>query len=157
MPKVVKRTLIEDIGLAAQVYQRSTDAFDDAVANALKLNRTDLRCLDLLFGGPASAGELAAATGVSLSATTTMLDRLQKRNFVRRVPDSVDRRKVLVEMTEEGLAAAGRFYGPLAQEGAAQLMSFNTAELEAIKAHLIQSRHLIEKHRQCIDGEDPAE
>ena len=156
MPRVVKKTLIEDIGLAAQAYQRSTDAFDDAVATALKLNRTDLRCLDLLFGGPASAGELAAATGVTLSATTTMLDRLQKRNLVRRVPDSVDRRKVLVEMTEEGLAVAERFYGPLAQEGAAQLTSFTAAELEAIKAYLVRSRHLVEKHRQRIGGEDPS-
>src|SRR5688572_9583845 len=101
------------VGVAAQAYQRSVDAFDDAVAERLGLNRTDLRCLDWLTGGPMSAGQLAEATALSSAATTTLLDRLEARDLVRRVRDTSDRRKVLVEMTEVGQRLTWQFYGPL--------------------------------------------
>ena len=41
-----RQALIAATGRAMQAYQRSTDAFDDAVAARLGLNRTDPRCLD---------------------------------------------------------------------------------------------------------------
>ncbi len=41
-----------------------------------------------------SAGELAEATGLSSAATTTLLDRLERKGFVQRERDTVDRRKV---------------------------------------------------------------
>src|SRR3979411_2911783 len=94
-----RQALIAAIGMATQAFQRSTDAFDDAVAQRLGLNRSDLRCLDWLSDGPKSAGQLAAATGLTSAATTTLVDRLERRGLVRRVRDAADRRKVLVEMT----------------------------------------------------------
>ena len=78
-----RQALIAAVGAATQAFQRSTDAFDDAVADRLGLNRTDLRCLDWLFDGPKSAGQLAAATGLSSAATTTLVDRLERRGLVR--------------------------------------------------------------------------
>src|SRR5919109_442954 len=113
-----RQALIAAVGMASQAFQRSSDAFDDMVAERLGLNRTDLRCLDWLFDGPKSAGQLAAATGLSSAATTTLLDRLERRGLVQRVRDTADRRKVLVEMTELGWQQTGEFYGPLAQHGA---------------------------------------
>jgi DNA-binding MarR family transcriptional regulator len=90
-----------------------------------------------------------------------MLDRLERRDFVRRIPDPVDRRKVLVEMTEQGLGAVGQFYGPIARDGARQLEELTPGELEAIKTYLIRSRRLIEDHRQrlvsaVVDAKGPA-
>src|SRR5215211_5601905 len=97
-----RQALIAEVGHATQAFQRSTDAFDDAVAEQLQLNRTDLRCLDWLYDGPKSAGEVAAAIGLSSAATTTLIDRLERRGLVRRIRDTADRRKVLVEMTQTG-------------------------------------------------------
>src|SRR5690242_6996906 len=97
-----RQALISAIGVATQVFQRSTDAFDDAVSQGLRLGRTDLRCLDWLTGGPRTAGQLAASTGLTPAATTTLQDRLDRRGLERRIRDLVDRRKVLVEMTELG-------------------------------------------------------
>ena len=62
--------------LAMQRYQRSTQAFDDAVGRHLGLNPADLRCLDWLADGPKTAGQLAEATGLRPAATTTLIDRL---------------------------------------------------------------------------------
>ena len=58
-----RQALIAEAGSAMQAYQRSTQAFDDAVGRALDLNPTDLRCLDWLVDGPKSAGELSAGPG----------------------------------------------------------------------------------------------
>src|SRR5712691_3749255 len=112
-----RQALISALGTALQAYQRSTDAFDDQVARLLKLNRTDLRCLDWLFDGPKTAGQLAEAIGLSSAATTALLDRLEHRGLVQRVRDAADRRKVLAEMTELGYRQSGQYYGPMAAEG----------------------------------------
>src|SRR5262245_29992831 len=116
-----RQAVIAEAGNAMQAYQRSTQAFDDAVGRALDLNPTDLRCLDWLADGPKSAGQLSDGTGLSSAATTTLIDRLERRGLVRRVADPRDRRRVVVEMTPEAATAVGRLYGPLVAEGAALL------------------------------------
>ena len=143
------------MGAATQAFQRSTDAFDDAVAQRLELNRTDLRCLDWLFDGPKSAGQLAAATGLSSAATTTLLDRLERRGLVRRVPDPSDRRKVLVEMSDLGRRATGDLYGPLAREGARLLERYADEQLAAMRDQLLAATALIDEHRARLRGGRP--
>ena len=71
-----RQALVEQLGLAMQRYQRSTQSFDDAVGRRLGLNPADLRCLDWLADGPKTAGQLAEATGLRPAATTTLIDRL---------------------------------------------------------------------------------
>ena len=147
-----RQDLITAIGLATQAFQRSTAAFDDAVGEGMSLNRTDLRCLDWLFDGPKAAGQLAAAIGLSSAATTTLLDRLERRGLVRRVRDAVDRRKVLVEMTELCWRQIGEYYTPLAEEGARLLEQYADEQLTAMRDHLLTSTELIDRHRLRIRG-----
>src|SRR5215204_5349330 len=142
-----RQALIAAVGNATQAFQRASDAFDDVVADRLGLNRTDLRCLDWLFDGPKTAGHLAAATGLSSAATTTLLDRLERRGLVRRVRDAVDRRKVLVEMTEDGHQQTDTFYAPLAQAGARMLERFTDDQLTAMRDQLVAGTELIDRHR----------
>src|ERR1700704_452353 len=148
-----RQALIAAIGMATQAFQRSTDAFDDVVAQRLRLNRTDLRCLDWLFDGPKTAGQLAGATGLSSAATTTLLDRLEQRGLVRRFRDPTDRRKVLVEMTELGWQQTNEYYAPLAQEGAQMLEQYTDAQLTAMRDHLLAAAALIDRHRVRLRGE----
>src|SRR5580698_4442982 len=81
-PDVVARLTTE-----VRLQQVAYDRFHDAVASYLGINRTDLRCIDLvdLRGGSLSAGDLAASTGLSTGAVTAMLDRLEKAGYLRRV------------------------------------------------------------------------
>jgi DNA-binding MarR family transcriptional regulator len=82
----------------------ANDRFDQAVGDALALNRTDLRCVDLLvLQGSVTAGRLADATGLSTGAMTAVLDRLEQAGLARRVRDTVDRRRVLVEATPRAM------------------------------------------------------
>ena len=112
-----RQALTAEVGRALQAYQRSTQSFDDEVGRILDLNPVDLRCLDWLTEGPLSASRLAEATGLSSAATTVMIDRLERKGFVRRVRHDADRRQVLVELSEEGQARTWAIYGRLAAQG----------------------------------------
>jgi DNA-binding MarR family transcriptional regulator len=94
--------LVARLTTEVRLQQVAYDRFHDAVAAYLGINRTDLRCLDLLdlHGGCMSAGDLAAETGLSTGAVTAMLDRLEKIGYVHRVRDPDDRRRVLVQIAD---------------------------------------------------------
>lgn len=145
-----RQALITEAGNAMQSYQRSTHAFDDDVGRALGLNPTDVRCLDWLADGAKSAGALSAGTGLSSAATTTLIDRLERKGFVQRVRDPEDRRRVLVEMTSEGAKRVGAFYGPMIREGIRLLDGFTLEQLELMRDWLVAARELTDRHRDRI-------
>lgn len=150
-----RQALVGELGRALQAYQRSTQAFDDQVGRVLGVNPADLRCLDWLTEGSMSATRLAEATGLSAAATTSMIDRLERKGFVRRRKHETDRRQVLVEMTEEGQARTWALYGPMVEAGMPLLARFGTAELEAMRDHLIAIRGITDAERERLRTTDP--
>lgn len=145
-----RQGLIQEVGAAVQGYQRSTDAFDDVVAERLGLNRTDLRGLDWLSGGPMTIGRLATATALSSAATTKLVDRLERKGFVRRVRDAADRRRVLVELTADAVARVGELYGPLVAEGSGLLRRYDEAQLAQLRDHFVAATELTDRHRERV-------
>ena len=145
-----RQALIAEAGNAMQAYQRSTQAFDDAIGRALGLNPTDLRCLDWLVDGPRSAGQVSEATGLSSAATTTLIDRLEQKGFVQRVRDPGDRRRVLVELSPEGAERVGRYYGPMVREGSELLRNLSAEQIEVMRDWLVKARELTDRHRMRI-------
>jgi DNA-binding MarR family transcriptional regulator len=94
-----KRDLYDELVDEVRRSQEATARFDQAVAETLGLNRTDMRCVDVLHReGPLTAGRLAEQTGLSTGAMTTAIDRLERSGYARRVRDAADRRRVLVEL-----------------------------------------------------------
>lgn len=130
-----------------RAYHGAVDQVDEAVAVCARVNRTDLRCLDILERlGPLSAGELATASGLTTGAVTTVLDRLETVGYARRERDPVDRRRVLVNVTDEVRAAARELYGPLQAAHAEAYADFDDGELEVIREFLRRSREVNERH-----------
>ena len=152
-----RQELVDQLGLAMQRYQRSTQAFDDAVGRHLGLNPADLRCLDWLADGPKTAGQLAEATGLRPAATTTLIDRLEGKGLVRRVPSDTDRRRVLVEMTEEGFRRTWECYGPLVAEGQEVLATLSRDDLTMMRDHLETITAMTDRHRDGLTagGSEP--
>ena len=143
-------SLVGAVGRSVQAYQRSTDALDDAVAERLGVNRSDLRCLDALYEGPRTIGQLADATGLSSAAATALIDRLELKGFVRRVRDSADRRKILVELTSDAMEQSGRLYGPLVAEGARLLADYSKGELSLLRRYLVAAKEITDRHRRSV-------
>ena len=47
-----------------------------------------------------SIKELSFKTGLAVSTLTTMIDRMEEANLIKRIPDKKDRRKILIKLTE---------------------------------------------------------
>src|SRR2546423_5231240 len=89
-----------------------TDMLDEAAAGLLGINRTDARALDVIDQkGQITAGELARELRMSTGAVTTLVDRLERARFARRLPDPDDRRRVLIEVTPVVQENAAKIYG----------------------------------------------
>lgn len=138
-----KLKLLQAIGNRVQAYQDATDEMDEAVARALDVNRTDLRCLSVLSRlGTVTAGELAAMAGVTRGAMTTALDRLERAGHAKRLWGAADRRSVRVELTDDARKRIWAMYGPLAEEGAKRLQKYTRPELAAVLRYLEEGRTL---------------
>ncbi len=84
-------------GLAAKLARLTGRMYARELAT-FKLNAVEAQLMALLFlDGPLPVGELQAALGLGGSTLTGILDRLQKRELVKRVPDPADRRSFKVE------------------------------------------------------------
>jgi DNA-binding MarR family transcriptional regulator len=127
--------------------QNATARFDQAVADALGVNRTDMRCLDTLEReGPVPAGRLAEATGLTSGAITTALDRLERRGFARRIPDPSDRRRVLVELTPNARERSYTFCEPHTAESEWLFHRYTREQLELLLKFVRGSGQFNETH-----------
>ena len=109
-----RQELVETVALQARLHQNAYDRFEDAAAAYLGVNRTAMRCLEVLDReGQRTAGEIAAQTHLSSGAVTAMLDRLERADLVQRMPDPGDRRRVLVQLTGRARQLAAGIYGPI--------------------------------------------
>jgi DNA-binding MarR family transcriptional regulator len=134
-----------------RAYQRAQDVFDQAAVDYLGINRTDGRCLDILDQhGSMTAGRLAREARLTSGAVTTVLDRLEQAGYVRRKRDTVDRRRVLVEVTPLMWERAGVIWGPIAE--ADSLARFDDDQLEFLLDFVRRSKRFLEEHVDRIEA-----
>lgn len=112
--------------------------FNHEVAEHTGLNLTDLQCLGLLqLHGPMSAGALARGTGLTTSAITAAIDRLERSGYASREHDTADRRRVIVKLDEKQLE--DKILPLYASEAAGKkdvLARFGNEELTAVRDFL---------------------
>jgi DNA-binding MarR family transcriptional regulator len=138
--------IIEKAGWEMRALMNQQDRYLEATALALGLNRNDRRCLDILDGQEwTTPGELTIASGLTSGAVTKVLDRLVEAGYVQRVPDLIDRRRVLVQVTEVGHE---RIIGSHAQAGGMYRELFErytTEQLEVIAEFVRLATTVIEE------------
>jgi DNA-binding MarR family transcriptional regulator len=140
MDEQTRERLAQEVAQRVAALQDATDEVDAAAAQRMGLNRTDMRCVGrLFFGGPATAKDLAAATRLTPGALTTVLDRLERAGYTRRVEDPADRRRVRVELTPTALELIGQIWGPLGQQAQDGLRRYGPAHLLIIRDFLDQA------------------
>lgn len=109
------------------------------------VSRTEVGVLRKLTTGPRRITELAAEERVTQPAITLLVNRLQERGWVERVPDESDRRAVLVSLTPEGEAVFQQLraeYRALLHE---EFASLEDAEVETLAAAVNVLDKLIER------------
>jgi DNA-binding MarR family transcriptional regulator len=146
-----RQDLIGAAALAVRLHQNAYDRFEDAASEYFGVNRTAMRCMDVLDRtGRLTAGEIARQTGLTSGAVTALLDRLERAGYVRRLRDATDRRRILVEMTEKARQGAVEVYGPFA-EALAEYESYSDADLRLITRYLERGSDLLLKNAARIE------
>jgi DNA-binding MarR family transcriptional regulator len=141
-----KREVFDELVREVRLGQEATQRFDEAVAEAAGVNLTDMRCLEVLgLEGPVTAGRLAEATGLTSGAMTTALDRLERRGYARRVRDTTDRRRVLVEILPLAIDGASRFYGEHMAHSERVFTRYTKPQLELLLEFVRDGRQLNER------------
>jgi DNA-binding MarR family transcriptional regulator len=87
--------------IATAVNRSSSPALFHALER-LDLSFTQVKALFTLERGELSVGEISAALGLSLPATSRSVDGLAQRGFVVRRESTEDRRSKLVALTPQG-------------------------------------------------------
>lgn len=88
-----------------QAWSQSNPVFVRLCEGRFGITRREWRILACAVeGGIMSSAELAAAAKLDLARTSRTLGALCEKGWLRRLPDSADRRVVRIEATAEGLA-----------------------------------------------------
>ncbi|WP_367178900.1 MarR family winged helix-turn-helix transcriptional regulator [Brucella intermedia] len=92
--------------------------------------------LELLGGVPRPVGDLGTRLGMDTGTITPLVKRLEQAGLVKRRRDRDDERRVLVELTESGLALRERVWAVSSQiDTACQISSERASELrEALES-----------------------
>jgi DNA-binding MarR family transcriptional regulator len=143
--------LICAAAMEGRLHQNSYDRFEDAAAAYFGVNRTAMRCMEVLERkGQLTAGEIATQTGLSSGAVTAMLDRLTRDGLVQRLPDPTDRRRVLVQLTDKARQIAADVYGPLAEEVSA-FERYTDDELRFIERFMRLASEALDRHADRVE------
>jgi DNA-binding MarR family transcriptional regulator len=147
-----KREIFEQLLAEVRGSQNATARFDQAVADAAGLNRTDVRIVDALDReGPVPAGRLAEVTGLSSGAMTTALDRLERAGYARRARDAGDRRRVLVGLTERA-ETLHQFYAEHAAYAERLYQRHSLEQLELMLQMFRESREFNERRAAELEA-----
>jgi DNA-binding MarR family transcriptional regulator len=135
-----RRALLDALTDAGRAHSDATVLFHGAIADRLGLNPTDHKVMSILERiGPLPAGEIARQTGLATPSVTALLDRLERRGFVRRRQDPTDRRRVIVEPTDEGIARFMPFFAARRDSLARLYAAYTVDELAVILDFLERS------------------
>lgn len=147
MSRESKQQLIQDLVWEVRRSQNAARLVDSVTEKVLGVSQSEGMCIDVLDReGPVTAGRLAEATQLTTGAITAVIDRLEKKGYARRVRDEDDRRRVLVEVTDEARKRAHELYGELGQHGRAILDPLTIDEIKLITGFIRRSSELNEEH-----------
>jgi DNA-binding MarR family transcriptional regulator len=134
--------LIAELSHQARVSTAWTVLLHHAIASRSGINVTDMQCINLLqLRGPMTPGQLAEAMFLTTGgAITAVIDRLEKAGMVRRRRDEADRRRVIVEATQEApVAELSARFQPVAEIYGELLETYSDEQLEVILDYLART------------------
>ncbi len=86
----------------------ATERYRQAAAAALGLDVRQTQAVSYLYSrGAMGQAELAELLLLNTSSVTALVDRLEAHRIARRTPHPTDRRRFVVELTDEGRAVIG--------------------------------------------------
>jgi DNA-binding MarR family transcriptional regulator len=101
-----------------------------------ELSLRQLSALYIIEHEPTTPGQLARRLMVTPAVVTGLIDRLERRGFVRRESESEDRRRIHLELTEAGRAAGASVRHELAGYFSCALTGLSDEERDRLSSGL---------------------
>jgi DNA-binding MarR family transcriptional regulator len=125
--------------------------FNQAIAERLGINATDLRCVDILSRtGAITAGQLAELTGLTTGAITGVANRLEQAGLVRREPDPEDRRRVILRPVRDRDREVEALFDPLARAWEMLCERYSDEELSFILEFMKRTRDMLHEETERL-------
>ena len=125
-----RQNLIGQLQFLAEAASTETALFHQAAASQYGLGITDMKTLSILIQeGAMTAGEIGNRLSLTSGSVTTLIDRLEAQELVQRQRHATDRRKVVVTVNEEKLAAGNNVYRSMGEAFARLVESYTTEQL----------------------------
>jgi DNA-binding MarR family transcriptional regulator len=142
------KRLIGQLHEETERLYKAVDTYDQAVSEALGINRSDLRGLKFLQYGPLTPKQMAEKLSLTSGTVTPLLDRLESLDLIRRNASATDRRSLVIELTADGYTRLGNHYERIGREFTKVFKNRSVQELELV----IESLQLL---RQACDPTKP--
>lgn len=139
---------IDEVLIALRRVIRATDLHSKHLAKTVGLTSPQILLMQAIQNhSDATIGKLASEISLSQATVTTIIDRLEKRNFLIRERSQQDKRKVKLLLTDEGLATLASAPTPLQEQ-----FSNKFSKLEDWEQTLIISS--LQRIATMMDAED---
>lgn len=141
------RKRLEQFKEASRAYSDASVMMHEAIAHKAGLSGADHKYLGLIMQrGEITAGEIAAATGLTTGAVTGIIDRLEKKKLVKRQYAATDRRKVIiVPNTQNAMKLLAPLFQPMQLRTEKMLGTFSAKELDVIERYFLSAVEVIQE------------
>ncbi len=136
--------LLQALVTEAREMTSQSVMFNQAIAERLGVNATDVRCMDILNRlGPITAGQLAEHTGLTTGAITGVVDRLEQAGLVNREPDPDDRRRVIIKPIQTRGIEVGKLFASIARAWQTLCSHYSEQELSLVLDFMTRTRTVL--------------
>ena len=118
----------------------------------MSLETSELAALEhLQVAGPMTQKRLVERLSMSPGAVTSMIDRLEARGYVERMPNPEDRRSALVLITKAGLEESLRHLWPYIEDMKSLEEGFSEEERAVITRFLREAAQATHRAAEGVD------
>ncbi|MEV0194918.1 MarR family transcriptional regulator [Nonomuraea sp. NPDC050691] len=149
-----RKELLAALAEAGREHSNAAVMFHSTVSARMGLGMTEEKTLDLLQRlGPLTAGQISEHSGLTPASVSGLIDRLERKGLARRVRDTVDRRKVIVEIDHAGVAGFGDLFEGLVRGLSGLYEDYTDEQLALILDFLTRSAEVQRQATTELAGE----
>ncbi|WP_223599099.1 MarR family winged helix-turn-helix transcriptional regulator [Chryseobacterium sp. GVT01B] len=138
---------IQDFREASRSYSDASIFMHEAIARKAGLSNADHKYLGLILKYESiTAGEISKLTGLTTGAVTGLIDRLEKKELLKRQFIREDRRKVIIiPNLENSMKLLGPIFDELQQKTLTLIATFSQKEIESIERYFREATILMKE------------
>ena len=143
----MNKNTVHHFSEASRAYSDASIFMHEAIARKAGLSNADHKYLGLILKYESiTAGEISKLTGLTTGAVTGLIDRLEKKDLLKRQFIREDRRKVIIIPNVENIMKLlGPIFDELQQKTLGIIASFSQKEIESIERYFREATILMKE------------